>query len=75
MTEITKTIEGLAEGLTPIAYKAAQNMLDATNAVNAGDVDLVAIVAHLEGQNRHLLHAIAQLEVRVRVLAGEVTEA
>ncbi len=71
--EPTVVLEGLLEDLTPIAFGAARALDDATKEFNASPGnDLQGAFDLLKKHQLSLVHAIAQLEIRVRTLAGEV---
>lgn len=75
MTEenTTRTIEGLAEELTPAAFKAVEEMHERSESWNREGGDLQTMIDNLMENNKSLLRAIAALEIQVRTLKGEIT--
>ena len=68
----TTIIENLAEDLTPIAYGAAKNMKERTDAWNEQGGDLQSILDLQKEDFRELLRALAAVELEVRTLKSEV---
>lgn len=68
----TRVIEGLAEELTPAAFKAVEEMYERSETWEREGGDLQTMINNLMENNKSLLRAIAHLEMQVRTLKGEI---
>ncbi|SDW33445.1 hypothetical protein SAMN04487912_102367 [Arthrobacter sp. cf158] len=72
---VTTTINGMVEDYTPASYAAAKRIKESVDALNAkeGDPEFQEIVTNLQQQVAAVLEAVAHVEVKARIAAGEIT--